>query len=116
MIPIVPILIGLGVGYVANTVLNPPKIKEKTDAKILPDRSVSVGGDSASQQSPASDEDYRDRLTDSATEPETPNKEIDDEISSNRKAVPEIRRDRSSDDLLDKQLPDPEKPSQLGAD
>jgi len=116
MIPIVPILIGLGVAYVVNSIANPKTNKEKTDAKILPDRCVSVGGDSASQQSPASDEDYRDRLTDSETEPKTPNKEIDDEISSNRKAVPNIRGDRSSDDLPSEQLPDPEKFSQSDAD
>ena len=115
MIPIAPILIGLAVGYVANRVLTPSNEKEKSDAKIRPDDRDGGSGNLDCEQDSASDENNRERLTPvncveendpAKLDPEPPTQDTPDEVSTDRKAISDLRSDQPSGDLPSEQLAD----------
>jgi len=120
VIPLAPILIGLAVGYVANRILTPSNVKDKTDAKVRTNDRNGDRGDFDCEQNPASNEDHRERLipgdsveeNDPAkTDPETPTQDTPDEVSPHRQAISDLRSDQPCSDLPSEQLPDAEKPS-----
>lgn len=105
MIPVPPVLIGIAVGYVAYRFLAPSTEKEKGDEQIRSDDCDSGSGDFASKQSPASNEDYRESVT-LGLPNSNPQKESENEVSTDGKTVPDLRSNQSGSDFSGEQLPD----------
>lgn len=118
------ILIGIGVGIVADKLLT-PKTKDNHNGNLRQNGGHSGVDNRPSEQSAGVDENYREHLTpefsDDETvadsgpaknEPETPTESNTNEIPSNRQTVCDVRSDRPSDDLSSEQFADAEKPCQ----
>jgi len=116
---VLKILIGIGVGIVADILLT-PKTRKITDGNLRKNGDYGGTSDCTSEQSADVEQSNREHLTpvefddESTTENETPKppiKESTDEVSTNGQTVLDVRRDRPSDDLSSEQFADAEKPS-----